>query len=90
MGGVGYGWMQSIIEVEWRFKDERGALGPRQAMAWLKEAEAERDRLRKALEEVLEVSRDREAFVMQGPRAWSKAEQIAKRALATCKKGETR
>ena len=41
--GVGYGWMQSIIEVEWRSKDESGALGPRQAMAWLQKAEAEHD-----------------------------------------------
>ncbi len=26
--GCGYGWMQQLIECEWRQKDERGAWGP--------------------------------------------------------------
>ena len=38
--------------------------------------------MREALEQILAVSRDREAFVMQGPRAFAKAEQIASKALA--------
>ena len=38
--------------------------------------------LREALEDILAVCRDREAFVMQGPRAFAKAEQIASKALA--------
>ena len=39
-------------------------------------------RLRLALHDVLDVSRDRQAFVMRGPAAFAKAEQIAERALA--------
>lgn len=42
---------------------------------------AEIARLRGALEAVLGVCRDRQAFVMQGPRAFAKAEQIAMQAL---------
>lgn len=42
---------------------------------------AEIERLREALEGVLEVCRDRQAFVLMGPRAFSRAEQIALKAL---------
>jgi hypothetical protein len=42
---------------------------------------AEIERLRAALEGVLEVCRDRKAFVMMGPMAFSRAEQIALKAL---------
>lgn len=38
--------------------------------------------LREAPQSVMAVSSDREAFVMQGPRAFARAEQIAKQALA--------
>lgn len=41
----------------------------------------ERNALQAALKEILELSRDRAAFVMMGPRAFAKAEQIAKAAL---------
>jgi hypothetical protein len=37
--------------------------------------------LEKALRDVLAVCRDRQAFAMMGPRAFAKAEQIAKAAL---------
>jgi hypothetical protein len=42
---------------------------------------AEAKRLREALEGVLAVSRDRQAFVMMGPRAFARAERIALDAL---------
>ena len=35
-----------------------------------------------ALEEVRDLSRDRAAFVAQGPRAWAKAEAVIDRALS--------
>lgn len=41
----------------------------------------ERRRLRAALEGILDVCRDRQAFVMLGPRSFAKAEQIALEAL---------
>lgn len=46
------------------------------------EAQAERDSAREALKAILAVASDRQAFVMQGPRAFAKAEQIARAALA--------
>jgi len=42
---------------------------------------AEIEKLREALKSILEVSRDRELFVMMGPRGFQRAEQIAKKAL---------
>ena len=47
----------------------------------LTDARVECDRLRIALEAILDVSRDRERFVLLGPRGWSIAERIAKDAL---------
>jgi len=44
------------------------------------------EQMRRALEEVLAVCQDRQAFVMQGPRAFAKAEQIARAALSAAGK----
>jgi len=41
----------------------------------------ENARLREALERILEISSDRERFVMQGPRAFAAAENVARAAL---------
>lgn len=37
---------------------------------------------RECIEAALEVSRDRQAFMMQGPRGWARAEQVLQRGLA--------
>ena len=44
----------------------------------------DRHRLVLALRQVLAVSRDRAAFVMEGPRAFARAERICQEALVAC------
>jgi hypothetical protein len=44
----------------------------------------ERKALAAALRQVLAICRDRQAFVMQGPRAFARAEKICKDALVAC------
>jgi hypothetical protein len=50
-------------------------------VAEIERLRVESERFRTALEGVLEVCRDRKAFVMLGPMAFSRAEQIALKAL---------
>lgn len=50
--------------------------------ATLAELTTERDRLREALEKIVKLAADREAFMLLGPRAFAQAERIARAALA--------
>lgn len=50
--GVGYGWMQQVIEWEWQSKG-LGALGPEYAERERRKAKAERDELKALLREVI-------------------------------------
>ena len=47
--------------------------------------ETENERLTTALTDILAVSKDRERFVMMGPRGWAEAERIAEAALLPAK-----